>query len=531
MVSAVREKILARTSACGWIEKINLFLSRRTFVCVLAAFIFIVQALGLDMVGFAVLSIITAFICICGKNTNACVPVFCMFVFCASIQNSPAFQASGFQGVDENGAVIVGDPSTYFSQPIVLAFAVLLAIVIIGSVLFRMIVFGDFSRVFNKKGLFGGICLLSGSFLFSGLGTNGTMANLLFSLFQAFTFGFIYLFFASTIEFKRFNTDYVCNLLLVIMFYNIAMVAYIYLLRFWAFGALNSQWKAYMYSGWGLSLDFGAYIALGISACFYKIHRSKDMRSKLAWMMLIAVALVIMYFTMARGAIICAVVLTVIAVIWGLRYKHLRPVMLAVVACGLIFIGVFAYVLWDTGTWEELFSYYLTALDNLLGGALTGNATAGDVTSGRVLIWWKHVEYFLQNPIFGGGFSINMDIMSSVDPFDAGAFTIYHFLAHNTLFQVLGSCGLVGFAAFTIHILSIAKLFPDKCKAHRLYLLPVLLIYWAMSLLDTIFFKLHFTFIYLAVLLACEADARKNERDSLREKFEKRMKLQSKKSF
>jgi hypothetical protein len=81
----------------------------------------------------------------------------------------------------------------------------------------------------------------------------------------------------------------------------------------------------------------------------------------------------------------------------------------------------------------------------------------------------------------------------------------------------MGSCGIFGLWAFYEHCLSIVKMFDRGTKRKRLFLLPVLFCFFGMSMLDTLFFKAHYTFFYIIVLLVCEAEVRKNEKPTLKE--------------
>ena len=481
-----------------WMESVLCFFESKYFAPVLAVFTFIIQLLGLDIFGFVALALAFSFVCVFGSSTNACIPILCMAIFCVSTQNSPFDIASAFQGV-ENGEVIMGEPSTYYASPLFIICALVFGTLLAAAIVYRLVKHADYARVFSGKGLFFGIAAMAVSFLLAGYGVNFAWHNFIYGAIQAATFLFVYIFFAATLDFKTFSLDYLAETMIWSMIHVIVLVGYIYLTRFKYFMQFDGIWKGYMVAGWGLSLDFGSYIAMLLPACFYRIAKTK--KHVVWWILLVVLAYITLYFTLARGAILFASLSGLLALVMGLRSKRLRkPIIGVLIAVGVALVALLVALV-QMGILEWFIAAYLKG--------------EGDISNGRLDIWSRFTDYFFRYPLFGGGFSVDLDAGYTI--YEIGVLTIYSSLAHSTIYQFMGSCGIFGLWAFYEHCLSIVKMFDRGTKRKRLFLLPVLFCFFGMSMLDTLFFKAHYTFFYIIVLLVCEAEVRKNEKPTLKE--------------
>ena len=498
MVESVRDNIHSWVDNGKIFKAVEKFLNSRWFLAIFAIFIFIEQALGGDLIGFSVCAGIFVYICLFCKSTNATIPILCMATFCVSSQNSPAKNASGFHLLGKC-EYYVGQASTFYASPEFVFTAAVLAAMVLTAIVFRLVVFGDFKRAFSLKGMLIGVTLMSIGFALAGITEDPESSGLLFGLIQAATFFFVYLFYASTLDFESFSFDYIADLMLTVMFYIIALIVYIYATRFYGFLILSAHWKSLLFCGWGMSLDFGAYLAMTMPACFYKMLRSTKLR--LFWLVFAVMAMAGIYFTLARGAIIAACIEFFGGLIISLKEKELRKPIALVLLGTLVVIATLLFVLWKTDTTQFFFDYFIK------------KGESGDVTSGRLTIWDRYFDYFRQNPVFGSGFAVDLEYrVSQVGNTNNGIFSIYSYLAHNLLLQSIGSCGIVGTVTLGIHLLSILKTFITKADIGRGFLFLAVLGFLGMSLLDTIFYKAQFTFLYLALLVACEADVFRKEK-------------------
>ena len=497
MVESIRDNIHSWVDNGKVLKAVEKFLNSRWFLATLAIFIFIEQALGGDLIGFSVCAGLFIYICLFCKNTNASIPILCMATFCVSSKNSPAKAASGFHLLGKCD-YYVGTASEFYGSPEFIFTAAILAAMVLTALVFRLIVFGDFKRAFSLKGLLWGVTLMSIGFALAGITEDPEDSGLLFGLIQAATFFFVYLFYAATLDFKNLSFDYIADVMLTIMFYIIALIAYIYATRFYGFLILSGIWKSHLFCGWGMSLDFGSYLAMTMPACFYKILRTKKYRG--IWLVFALLAMAAIYSVMARGALVSAAIVFMVGLLLLLKEKELRKT-IAIVLLGLaLAVVALLFVLWRMDALEYFFDYFIQM------------SAGSDITSGRLTIWSRYFDYFRENPIFGGGFAVDLEYqVSHVGNPNNGIFSIYSYLAHNLLLQSIGSCGIVGTITLGIHFFSLLKTFIKKADMDRGFLWLAVLAFLGMSLLDTIFYKAQFTLLYLALLAACEADVWRKE--------------------
>ncbi len=499
MIASVKENIQDWMDDSKVLKAIEKFLNGSWFLALFAIFIFVEQALGGDLVGFSVCAALIVYICLFCKNTNASVPVLCMATFCVSTKNSPAYNASAFRLLGKC-YYTYGTASDFYGSPQFWLTASVLIAMVVTAMLFRLIVFGNFKRAFSFKGVLWSIVLMSLGFVLAGCTKDPEDSKLLFGVIQAATFFLIYFFYASTLDFKSFTLDRIADIMLTVMFYIIALIGYIYATRFYGFLSISSEWKEAIYSGWGMSLDFGAYLAMTVPACLYKMLRSGKWHAIWLWFALVDIAAI--YFVMARGALVAAAIVFVVGLIFLLRKKELRKtIIVTLIGCACLIVGLLV-VLYQTDTWQYFFNYFIHKGE---GG--------GDITSGRLTIWDRYCGYFMENPIFGGGFGADLEYQASIlgNPKN-GVFNIYSYLAHNVLIQSIGSCGIVGTITLFIHFGWVLKTFFTKPNFNRGFLGLAILAFLGMSLLDTIFYKAQFTFLYLALIVACEADMYRREK-------------------
>ena len=117
------------------------------------------------------------------------------------------------------------------------------------------------------------------------------------------------------------------------------------------------------------------------------------------------------------------------------------------------------------------------------------------------------MEHFYKEPIFGGGFLADWDAWkNSKFVAESGAFAFYGILAHNLIVQTLSSGGIVGMLGLAAHIFTVGKRTAKKHTYARSFLGIAMGAFYFISMIDTIFYMAHFTFLYIAIVVAVEAD-------------------------
>ncbi len=494
MIKKVERNLVSFTEKSKALSRLDAFLNGRVFLALLAVFIFVVQLMGWDLVGFSTLAVIFFLVNIACRNNRVSFSIICMAIFCVSIKNSPNRNASGFELLGKCEFAI-GEASTFYSsEPFIICASACVALVAI-ALLYRVVCLGNIKRLFSVRSLLWGIIFLCVAFGLSGLNSEGySKADLIFGLIQAGTFLLVYLYLATTMNKKDFNFDYLANLFITILLFMIGLVALLYLTRFKGFMQFNGAWKACLTPGWGWTLDMGSYIAIGICALIYKIYKGKMVD---IWFILIMLSVVALVLTLSRGAILSAGLVIFIGFIAGLCKKRTRVRALVYTLISLLILGGVLLVLNVTDNSQYFVDYFF-------------RSDFKEMDSGRMEIWKQFVELFKQNKIFGAGFSVEL---VNAEKLENGVFGIYSLLAHNLIVQMFGSCGIVGVVALGIHLLQVCIVCIGKKNGKGFFALAILA-FLCMSMLDTIFFKAQFTFVYLGVLLACQLSCEKSEKNT-----------------
>lgn len=472
--------------------KLDGFLNGRVFIALLAVFIFVVQFMGWDLIGFGVLSGIFFFVNLFCYNNRVSFSIVCMAIFCVSTQNSPNLAASGFRLLGKCEYEIV-EASTFYSSKEFFDCATICSGIVAFAVIYRLLFFGNFKKLFKPNSLVWGLICIAIAFALSGRTSEDyNKSDFYFGLIQAGTFLIIYMFFATTQRKENFTFDYVANLLITIFVYMIALLIYLYATRFEGFMHFSSKWKDCLTPGWGWSLDIGTYLTLGIAVLFYKIYKGKRVAM---WFTLIVVGVVALFFSLSRGAILSTVALILIGFVGAFFKKEIRWKVLLCTLIATLIISVIVTILIRTDNSKYFFDYFL-------------ERGFADWDSGRFKIWKQFWDFFEENKVFGVGFDVKL---KEAVVLENGIFAIYSLLAHNVLLQMLGSCGIIGFVALAIHLIQVCLVCFDTKDKNKKFFTLAIFTFLFMSMLDTIFFKAQFTFVYLGLLLVCELSCEKEK--------------------
>ena len=115
--------------------------------------------------------------------------------------------------------------------------------------------------------------------------------------------------------------------------------------------------------------------------------------------------------------------------------------------------------------------------------------------NGRFGLWKRFFGFFLEYPLFGAGFAACGSVSEASMR-----------MAHNTIFQILGSCGIVGIAAHVYHRVQTVLIFTKKPNISRSIIGVALLAYITMGLFDPIYLFANFTIYYTIMLVFAEKD-------------------------
>lgn len=119
--------------------------------------------------------------------------------------------------------------------------------------------------------------------------------------------------------------------------------------------------------------------------------------------------------------------------------------------------------------------------------------------NGRYPLWERAYQLFLESPIFGKGFySIDLTTPNS---FDKISFDLVPDFAHNTIFELLGATGIVGFVSYSIYRISTFVVAFKKPTAEKTMLILSALYIAFGSLLDNFIFQIFTPVLYTVTMV------------------------------
>lgn len=474
-----------------WNKKPMLFIERffngPLFMFLIASFIFVVQAFALDMLGYVVLCALLSIICLFFRNTNPTVIIYCMIAFCVSNELSPQPRAAEVL-------------SNYYLSAEFITSAIVLVSIFFVCLLYRLIAFGDFKKLFSSYAFYG-VLVLAISYLFAGLGSpRFDSAGRLMNFVQFFFPVFIAVLVITTFDFTKFNANVIANVCLTILLFIDALVVYLHAVEFAQTGVFLSMRKGELISGWGMSNHFGILIATTLPMCFYKMKKSND--EFYIWYCFAIISAIIEVFTFCRSGNVGILIVFAFGVISALCDKKTWKKMLVALFVTIGIVAGVIFALMNSGEFDTIFKYYIDA----------GNREGLDsISSGRLTIWKRFVEYFKEYPIFGQGFLVDVKPNAQI---------VFGQFAHNTIFQILGSCGIVGILAYIFHLITLCITYFKEMSWDKTFVGVVVFIYTFTGMLDIMFFNPITVMFYVTLICASahffEADLEK-EYDELKE--------------
>lgn len=425
---------------------------------------------GFDVLGYAFIVAIATFILVTVDDSR---PFFAPLLL-GSISTS-RIHAFGSREV-----------SALYSSPIVIGILIGLGCVLIAGTIAHVIIFKKYKGAcarLKKSPLFLGIILLCIAILIGGIFSEYLdFSSYIISGLFVLPLLFVFLFFKITLTEKQGTIEY---LLYIIMLLGIAIalvVAELYVSTYRG-QELDSAFKGTLLLGAFVSNSAGEMMVITLPAFFYFGHIKKN-----GWPYIVG-ATAIMFFvvlTLSRNAVLFGVPIFLFGLIWSCfagnnkKFSRIYTITGAIIAISLI-VAVLCIENFDISL--KFFS------------------DTGFNDRGRFNLWKKMVEAFKEYPIFGAGFTVLFQKYNC-----SSSTNIFSMLCHDTLFQFLGSTGIIGCITYAFHRFTTIKVFAKKFNYKRLFLGFTILAYLLLSLLDIIFFFPHFIILYALLLANADFD-------------------------
>lgn len=223
----------------------------------------------------------------------------------------------------------------------------------------------------------------------------------------------------------------------------------------------------------------GAHAAMLIPANLYGFMKGK--RPYLSLLTAFAVYAVALVST-SRNAMLFGTLYFVFCFIFCAFFGDRKKQMGRIIAVISVFIMVFAIIFH-----REIISVVQLYLDRGMGN------------NGRYPLWERAFNSFLESPVFGKGF-YSLDL-TTPNSFDKLSFDLVPDFAHNTIFELLGATGIVGFVTYSIYRVSTLVIAFRKPTAERIMLVMTALYIAFASLLDNFVFQIFSPVFYTVTMI------------------------------
>lgn len=233
--------------------------------------------------------------------------------------------------------------------------------------------------------------------------------------------------------------------------------------------------------GWGIGNNFSTVLLITLAGTFYLATQSKF---SILYLLSAVAQYIIIVLGWSRGATLFAAIvlpLFLIGLIAGTPKSNKRYMWAGLAVVVAIFIGALI------AFWEPIMK--------LVDGVLA----QGTGVSGRDKLYQEAIDVFMANPIFGAG--VGFDGVY----YRQETMPMYWF--HSTLFQIIGSMGIVGIVAYAYYYYARYRIMVRKRCWFSAFMLIGMIGFEGYSMIDTgTFVPLPIMFIVILMTLIIELD-------------------------
>ncbi len=451
---------------CPAINRINLFLASPPYIISVILLTAASNFFGLELVAYSIFALVAVYTCLLGKDLLPLMPLFICCYLAPSAANNP--------GRNET-SVFSGASGIYL---------VCLAVVIVLSLTLRIIKQRQQFFCVRPK-LLSGMLILAGAYLLSGIGSaaypGSITKNLLFALVQSGAILLPYWLFCCGVDWENVRRDYFAWLGFTAGGLLMCQVLWIYCAGTVVVDGIIQ--RRHIYTGWGMYNNIGGMLAMMIPFAFCLATKYRK-----GWIGTVAGSayLICLFLTCSRNSIIIGSLVFCVCVFLMLHYaRNRRHNFIALVTVSVV---IMLSLLLFRQPLLRLFS-------DLLSKGLD--------PSSRDDIYVEGFKLFSQAPIFGSSFfspGYQPWAWSTSEAF-AGFIPPRW---HNTVIQLLASCGVVGLGAYVFHRVQTVKLFLQRKTKENTFIACSLAVLLLSSLFDCHFFNIGPALFYSMALAFAE---------------------------
>lgn len=418
-----------------------------------------------SLVGWELLTVWYA--CICGAMImlfcKDVTPVLCVLLFMnvmVSVKHGPN----------------CGIQPDYFTRPAVLAQAIV-GVAMFAITIINRLVGCIVNRRFRVTPMFFGVCAFALALIVNGLFyTHYYYMNALYGLGLAAILIIVFVFVSGNVS-K--DGSSVKNLAFYFIALSLSLTVQLIFIYCTNVKIENGSIDRYSIRfGWGSYNQFGMLMTMCVPSWFYLATKYKH-----GWSFLIGGAIMcgVVVFSFSRqGILMSAVMLLVCCVLYLIVSKKRERIIGGCMMGGALLLGIIALIIFK----DKLANVF---------NALLGNIATG---SDRTNIWKTGINFWLHQPLFGKGFYDPAVGAGEIGFFGGNLSQSIPVMCHNTIVQMLCSCGVVGLIAYVVHrVQTVMSLFKNVTH-ERVMIALTLCAFLLTCLLDNHIFYFLPTLVY-----------------------------------
>ena len=448
-------------------ERFEAFLEKPTYIILVMILCGLSNIASAELIVYGIYTLLAVYILVFARDILGLMPLLMACYLAPSMVNNPGRNANSIFSLSGGGWLIL-----------------IYAGLLIAALLFRVI--RDRKQLISKKNcLLSGLLLLCAGYLLSGIGSAAYPAslgkNLLFAFMQSCAIALPYWLFSGCVNWKKVRVDYFAWLGFCMGILLMAQLGWIYLTQKVVTDGIIH--RHLIYTGWGMHNNIGVLLAMAIPFAFYLATRYHK-----GWIGTVvgSALLICVLLTCSRSSIMMACGIYAICIYLMLNYaknRRANTIALVSICSGIALILILFH--------DQL----LLLFSDILSRGLD--------PSNRDDIYIEGWKLFVQAPVFGNSFYspgyVPWD-WSQVANFSA----IFPGRWHNTIVQLLTSCGIVGLGAYLYHRIQTALFFWKNRTKETTFIGCSVLVLLLCSLLDCHLFNIGPALFYSMALAFAE---------------------------
>ncbi len=454
----------------SWMQTFEKFLYGPGFFFFVAGMSILANVFSLEFFTYSVFVSIAAYLCLFGKDLLPVLPMASCCYIIPSRKNNPGLSDETMFSLEHGGIYML------------VLTGILLVILTCRLIRDRELGRSAFSKC--KRKLLPGMLILWVGYFLSGLGSAQLEKvwpqNLLFAAIQGIAIILPYYIISGLVKWEEAPENYLAWSGLCVGFVLLGELVNIYVQYDVIQEGISRQ---SIFSGWGQYNNIGSLLAMMIPFCFYLASNSKHPSVFYISAMLLFAGVIL---SCSRNSIVIALLIYPVAYILSLLHSkrarkntavHIFTV-LAVIAIGLLFS-------------DELLKLFGTVMSD------------NKIHTGREDIFQAGWQQFVNDPIFGATFyPADFPAWPWITAPDFSSF--YPPRWHNTVIQLLASCGIMGLLAYSVHRIQTLVLFFRRPSGRKTFVFLSVLTLLLTSLLDCHFFNIGPVLFYSMALAFVE---------------------------